>query len=380
MTDNFFTPVANTKPYFKIAFEGFAGTGKTYTAALVAVGLHKRIGSLKPVIMFDTEKAAGFLKKLFADNNIPLLVRESHSLADLKLTMQYMREGKSDVLIIDSISHVWEDFLRAYSEKVKRTRLQFQDWGIIKPTWKTEFSEPFVRDPYHIFMCGRAGYEYVNEINEETKQREIYKSGVKMRAEGELAYEPDVLVLMERYEDVLSENKEIYNQATVLKDRSTLLQGKTFKWPTYEHFAPVVETLLTDPVKIEVAPEGNAALLFRTEEEKADWKRERDRWLEEIEGLLTSVAPGQSSAEKKFKVDALFDAFATTSWVAIQQMQPEQIKDGYEQIRGKCLDAGLVAYNPDMTIAAMKKIEVKDDPKIEEEIKEKLKKSKAKTK
>ena len=52
--DTFFTPIGNTKPYFKAAFEGFAGSGKTYTAALVAIGLHKKIQSKKPVVIFDT--------------------------------------------------------------------------------------------------------------------------------------------------------------------------------------------------------------------------------------------------------------------------------------------------------------------------------------
>lgn len=59
--DNFFVPVANTKPYFKAAFEGFAGTGKTYTAAKIAVGLHKRIGSTKPVSQFGGMNYHGFI-------------------------------------------------------------------------------------------------------------------------------------------------------------------------------------------------------------------------------------------------------------------------------------------------------------------------------
>ncbi|MDD3690319.1 MAG: hypothetical protein PHI81_09845, partial [Synergistaceae bacterium] len=87
-------PVANTKPYFKAAFEGFAGSGKTYTASLVAIGIHKRIKSTKPVIIFDTEKASKFLKNIFQENGIELLVREARSLADLKETMRRMRQDK----------------------------------------------------------------------------------------------------------------------------------------------------------------------------------------------------------------------------------------------------------------------------------------------
>ena len=83
----FFMPAQNTKPYFKAALEGFAGSGKTYTAALIAIGIHKRIKSNKPIVMFDTEKAAKFLKPLFAEAGIELLVRESKSFADLAKTM-----------------------------------------------------------------------------------------------------------------------------------------------------------------------------------------------------------------------------------------------------------------------------------------------------
>ena len=378
MQNNFFTPLANTKPYFKAALQGFAGSGKTYTAALIAVGLYQRIASTKPVIILDTEKAAKFLKPLFAKNNIEVLVKESRSLADLRETMSYMRAGQSDILIIDSISHIWENFLQSYAEKVKGTRLQFQDWGIIKPTWKAEFSDPFVRDPYHIIMCGRAGYEYENEINPDTKVREIYKSGIKMKVEGETAYEPDMLVLMERFEQVLGNDKKVWREATVLKDRSTLLDGKTFQNPNYQDFAASIEAMMADPSTVKPAQEGNAGLLFRTEEEKGEWKREKEKALEEIEGLLTSVAPGQSSTEKKFKVDILFEIFGTTSWEAIKQISSNELKGGYDMIRAKCVDMGLAAYRPDQTIATIKKVEVKNDVKIDAQVTETIKKSKSK--
>jgi len=366
---SFFMPIANTKPYFKAALEGFAGTGKTYTAAQLAIGLHHRIGSKKPVVIFDTEKAAKFLRSLFASAGIQVLLRESRSLADLKMTMQMMRNEKiSDILIIDSISHVWEGFLQSYQEKVRRSSLQFQDWGVIKPTWKAEFSNPFVNDPYHVIMCGRAGYEYENEVNSETGKREIFKSGVKMKVEGETAYEPDMLVLMERFEKVLGEDKQVWREATVLKDRSTILDGKTFKNPSYNDFAPAIEAMLADPFSLKegesIVPEGNTQLLFRTEEDKAEWRRSRDKALEEIEGLLVSVAPGQTSNEKKFKVDILHATFGTASWTAIGELSPDTLRGGYLEIVDKLIAEGLVMYRENNTIAALKKVEAKDVPEV----------------
>src|SRR5690348_8667133 len=265
---SFFTPIGNTKPFFKAAIEGFAGSGKTFTAASIAIGLHKRIGSTKPVVIFDTERASKFLKPLFAEAGVEVLVREAKSLADLKRTMEFMRSGVSDILLIDSISHVWEGVLASYAESKRRTRLEFQDWGIIKPTWKREFSDPFVNDEYHAIFTGRAGYEYGNEKNEETGKREVYKSGIKMKVEGETAYEPDMLILMERFEEVLGDKKEVWREATVIKDRSTLLDGKTFKNPSFADFAPAIEALLDSPVPKDalLAPEGDTAVLFKTEE------------------------------------------------------------------------------------------------------------------
>jgi hypothetical protein len=155
--DYFFTPIGNTKPFFKAAFQGFAGSGKTFTAAQVAIGLHQRIGSIRPIVIFDTEQASKFLNPIFAEAGIPVLVRESRSLADLKIVMDKMDGGLSDVLLIDSISHVWEGTLAAYAQKKNRTRLEFQDWGIIKPAWKSEFSDRFVRGQWHAIFTGRAG-------------------------------------------------------------------------------------------------------------------------------------------------------------------------------------------------------------------------------
>ncbi len=332
--DNFFALIGNTKPYFKAAFEGFAGTGKTYTAAKVAIGLHKRVGSKKPVIIFDTEKAAKFLKSMFAAEGIEVLVRESKSLADLKETMTRMREGASDVLIIDSISHVWEDFLKSYAEKVRRTRLEFQDWGVIKPTWKTEFSDVFVRDPYHIIMTGRAGYEYENEINKETGKREIYKSGIKMKVEGETAYEPDLLVLMERMQEMEGGSiKKVTRQGIVIKDRSTVIDGKVFENPDFKDFAPAVEVMLEAPEKLETTAERDAGTLFRTEEEKYEWKQMKKRWLEEIENYLVSVWPGQSADQKKLKIDAIQFAFNTMSWTVVESLRPEALEAGFAKVQ-----------------------------------------------
>ncbi len=331
--NSFFSPLGNTKPYFKAALEGFAGSGKTRTSALIAVGLHQLIKSQKPVVIFDTEMSSKFLLPLFTENGIKVMVKESQSLADLKETMRLCREGYADILIIDSISHVWEDFLAAYARKVNRTSLQFQDWGIIKPTWKREFSTPFVHDPYHTIMTGRAGYEYGKELNEDTGKKELVKTGIKMKVEGETAYEPDLLVLMERYQEMDGGSiKRVDHTATIIKDRSTLLDGRSFENPTYTHFAPAIELIIKDPTKRSDVAEADASLLMKTEEDKREWTRRRDIALEKIEAYLTSIWPGQSAENKQMKIAALDYAFGSMSWTEITLKYPETLETGLQKL------------------------------------------------
>jgi hypothetical protein len=325
MTDDFFDDLSNTKPYLKIAFEGFAGCGKTYTMAQLAAGLHKRINSQKPIVIFDTEEAAKFLKKFFDEQGIKVLHRRSRSLADLKTTMQKCKEGVSDILMIDSITHVWENYLQAYMREKRRQRLQFEDWGVIKPTWKREFSDPFVRDPYHTLMTGRAGYEYEDERDEEGR-RQIYKSGIKMKVEGETAYEPDILVLMSRHEEVLEKEKKVWRSAMIIKDRSTLIDGKEFNNPTFEHFEPAIAYILDDARTTEAPKEGDTAALFEKEENIKLLHKQRDILLEKIEAELTSAFPGMSAEAKKMKTDILFEAFGTRSWTEVKGMHPERLQ------------------------------------------------------
>jgi len=334
-TDPFFAPLANTKPFLKIAFEGFAGSGKTMTAAKVAIGMHRRIESKTPIVIFDTELSSHWLKPLFEENEIDAVVKSSRSLADLKTAMSMCRDGYSEILIIDSISAIWENFLEAYKAKIfrefKRKDLSFADWGIIKPTWKTEFTDHFVRDTYHVLMTGRAGYEYDNELNEKGK-REIFRSGIKMKVEGETAYEPDFLVLMERFERVLTEEKEVWREATVIKDRSRTLDGQTFRNPDYSHFAPAIELILTKPDVRSSSPDADAGILIQTEEGRRDWMRKKDILLEKIEAYLVLTWPSQTAEAKQMKIGALHAGFGTTSWTEVTTRRPEELAIGLEKM------------------------------------------------
>ena len=331
--DSFFMPIGNTKPYFKAAFEGEPGTGKSWTAALVAIGLHKKIGSKKPVVLIDTEKASKFLVPLFKEHGIEAMVRETHSLADLAKAMEICSNGYSDIMVIDSITHIWMDFQEAYKRKLNRQTFQIQDWMTIKSEWNKNFSIPLVQSPLHILATGRVSDRMEQEVDEDGR-KEFTKTGVKMQAEKNAAYEFDVLVLMERHELIQRKKREVWRRATVLKGRGNLLDGKVFDNPTYENFAPAVDAVIKDPVTARFSyAEQDAGELIKTEQDKRQWIQAKKRWLEEIEGYLVSIWPSTSAAEKKNKTDALEYAFNTRSWSAIEMMTPEVLEDGYARVR-----------------------------------------------
>lgn len=335
----FFVKASNTKPYLKVAFEGFAGSGKTQTAARLAIGLHKKIKSTKPIIMFDTEKSSKFLTPMFEAENIELMVRESRTLVDLIKTMDFMQSGVSDILIIDSISHVWEEFIEAYKKDVDRTRLYIQDWGVVKPKWKKEFADRLVRDSYHTLMCGRASYEYDSELNEKNK-REMFRSGIKMRAETETAYEPDCLVFMERHENLLDQkDKEIWRTATILKDRSTVIDSKIFEYhpgdpvkKVYDDFSPMINTYLSEPAEWTGIKEEGSEKMFPNEKNKSNYIEDKEIALEKIQAEILKVYPSSKAEDKQGKVQLLEQHFGTTSWKEIQKMSLKHLLEGLEKL------------------------------------------------
>lgn len=330
--ENFFTDLANTMSYLKAAAEGAAGTGKTWTMALIAVGLYKRIKSEKPIVIFDSEEAAKFLKNLFAENDIPAIVKNSQTLSDLAKTIDYCHEGNSDILIIDSMTPVYEGFLDAFRLKKGRP-IQFNDWSEIKPIWRREFRHRYVTAKCHALFTGREGYTYEYQTNEDTGKRELVKTGVKMKAEGDTAYEPDLLIRMERFEKILDgEKKDIWREATVIKGRGGLVDGGVFRNPTYENFEPMVEYLLEDQSERPETISHDDSHLIVDGENMSKERRAKTETLEEVWATFDKLGLGTGKDDKQRKVTILERIFMTKSKSKIEGMSLDSLIDGLDRL------------------------------------------------
>jgi len=326
-----FKPAENTMAYFKAGFMGEAGSGKTHTATLVAIGLVQHLkklgiaGADKPVMMLDTENGSSWIKPMFDEAGIGLMVAKTRAFRDLVPAVREAEKGAS-VLFIDSITHMWEElqtsYMRRMSEKRGReiSKLEFQDWAYIKGQWRT-FSDVFVASNLHCILSGRLGWEY-EQVEDERGKKQIEKSGAKMQAEKGLGYEPNILVWMERNMDLHS--KVTTRTATVLKDRSRRLDAKQFPNPTFATFLPHIEFMAlggkheavdTQRTSEEAMPGDDAPL--------SDIKSiRRGIVLDEIEALLVKHYPSTTAAEKQAKAALIIKHFDTPSWTEISKLMP----------------------------------------------------------
>jgi len=92
-----------------------------------------------------------------------------------------------------------------------------------------------VRRPGYLHLNVGFGVVQGNDFAEDTDTGELMNLGFKMRAEGETAYEPDVLVRLESHKP--GKKATAVPTAHVEKDRTGVLAGQTIAWPTFDTMA-----------------------------------------------------------------------------------------------------------------------------------------------
>lgn len=336
-------PATNRMAYAKVGIYGTAGSGKTRTATEIAIGLHNAIGSTKPIVAFDTEPAFSFVLPLFQKAGIELLIAdESRALADL---MKFMDEAEkvSDIVIIDSITHVWRDAQDSYLARINASRkgqnkrplaaLEFQHWRPIKAAW-AEFTDRFLSSKMHVIVCGRAGqiYEYQDK-DDGSGKKELISTGSRMATEKELGYEPSLLIEMIADRD----NGKTINVAVIQKDRSDSINGAEIPMPTYEKFKGHFDALNIGGDHFESMDKRDSQEMFKDADESSFDGELRRRVIlcEEIAELMKKYYPSQSVEDKQKRADLLEQFFDTRSWTAVENKKSEELKSGYEGMKAK---------------------------------------------
>ncbi len=236
----------------KMALYGPPGSGKTFTALLVAEGLAAL--TKKRIAYVDTERGTDFYTK-----NNPARVQHpaafdfdamyTRSITEIVTHIRALNPAEYGVVILDSITHIWEAAIASYAGKeTKIGTIPFHAWAKIKKPYK-DLLAYLLSSPLHVIICGRQG----NEFDTDEESGEMKKIGVKMKAEGETAYEPHILIRMEG-------RKKQDGTADIVafaeKDRTSVLTGREIFNPTYKTLIePIVGLLGGEQAKVESVDE-----------------------------------------------------------------------------------------------------------------------------
>lgn len=263
----------------KVSIYGPPGSGKTFSTLLMAEGLAKVRG--KRIAYVDTERGTDFYAQQVKSRKVhpeafdfdALYERSIASVSEAVFALDPKEHG---IVVLDSISHLWEAAMEAYSgKKTKIDSIPMHAWGRIKKPYK-DLIKFLIASPFDVFILGRQ--KNLFEKDEETE--ELTKVGVAMRAEGETAYEPHICIRMESRQNPEDTTDSIY-VANVEKDRTGVLAGRRIKNPGFATVEPLLPLLgeVQAPAEDEderIAKDGE---LLAKGEEKAAAKEEKSRAL-----------------------------------------------------------------------------------------------------
>ena len=296
-----FSKAKSEQSFFKGSLYGKAGSGKTLTSLLWAEGLAAR--DKKRIAFIDTERGTEFYALDIPERKCHPKAFDfdrliTRSIMDTVDAVETLDPAEHSVIVIDSITHLWEAARLAYTGKVMSNGgIPVQAWGGIKKPYKKLMSL-LLDGNFHVIICGREGV-----VMEEDEAGEAHVTGAKMKAEGETPHEPHVCGRMrpERLPDGSFTINVFFE-----KDRSGILTGRTIPNPNYGTIEPVVNYLT-----------GTSQGKLGTEEENA----ERDAAAQE--------AQAAKAAQEK---ESMFGQIRTA---ILDAKSIDELKTAWELVKGR---------------------------------------------
>jgi hypothetical protein len=217
----------------RIALTGPAGSGKTFTALMLAHGLGENIA------VIDTERGKA---SLYVGRNgwrFKTIKPTSYSPLSLVEHLGKAEGAGFDVVIIDSLSHYWEGIDGMLEQVDKRSGASkfTSGWKVVRPE-ERRMIDAILAYPGHVIITLRSKQEYVLETNDRGKQ-EPKRVGLKPVQRDGIEYEFDLIGDM-----------DLTNTLTVSKSRIEGVEtGTTFEKPSME-LAATVAAFLADGTQI----------------------------------------------------------------------------------------------------------------------------------
>ena len=199
----------------RLGMSGPAGSGKTYSALLIAHGLGGRIG------MIDPEHGSGDLyADLLPEGYDVLQLTPPFTPARYVEAMHALEQAGVDTIIVDSLSHAWSGeggSLDRHGKIADRSGNSWQAWRQVTPEHNA-LVEALLQSPCHVIATMRAKTDYVQEKDERTGRQIVRKIGLAPIMREGIEYE--FTIFME-----LDSN----HLAHIGKDRTRLFDGMIIK-------------------------------------------------------------------------------------------------------------------------------------------------------
>jgi hypothetical protein len=240
---NLFKKASKKKAKLRCAIFGPSGSGKTYTSLQIATGIGGKIA------LIDTERgsASKYASKFSFD------VAELEQ-PDIDNYVKFIESATDyDVLIIDSLSHGWQELLQEV-EKIAQAKFRGNTWSAWSqgtPKQK-RLVNAILSFPGHVMATIRSKTEWTMDTSN-GKNRPVRVGLAPEQGKG-IEYEFDILLEM-----------STDNIATILKDRTGKFQDKIIKKPG-ESFGKDLVEWLNEGEEEEKIPEKNIDLANKVKE------------------------------------------------------------------------------------------------------------------
>jgi hypothetical protein len=160
-----------SEAYLKIGLSGVSGSGKTYSALLLAKGL---VGDLTKVCVLDTENSSSNLYSDLGEYSVLPFEPPFNPNRYIKAIDIMVKEG-FQCIIIDSASHEW-DGAGGCLELHQQFGGKFQDWARVTPLHKA-FVDSMLQAKAHVICTMRRKTDY--GMVEKNGRMVVEKMGLK---------------------------------------------------------------------------------------------------------------------------------------------------------------------------------------------------------
>jgi hypothetical protein len=210
-----FQKATKSQAKLRAALFGPSGAGKTYSCLRIATGLGG------PIAVIDTERGSA---SKYADRfEFDVLDLQDKSIEGYTAAIKAAAAGGYPVLVIDSLSHGWQELL-AEVDRLAKAKYRGNTWS----AWsdgtpkQRRLVDAILSYPGHVLATIRSRTEWTEEKDSNGKMRPVRVGMAPEQGKG-IEYEFDVLVEL-----------NVDHIANIIKDRSGRFQDKTIEKPGEE--------------------------------------------------------------------------------------------------------------------------------------------------